>query len=196
SISDTGVITVTNDNSLSSRYEQYLDGIAYQVPTGTVYQDYGKLKDEVRLIIMDTSLLSDSQKRMLTQVNVKYVDINSIMPQTAYGTTMQSADNILGTPYFVGLLYEGKLSTYSTSLSEYDYTAYFIENLYHVNNEDVETVLDAMVGDGCGSGYTGLKRSYNYNDLINSMIEIGADYYHSKYPNNDGDWAAANDGRI
>ncbi|MCD8201579.1 MAG: hypothetical protein LUD47_05895 [Clostridia bacterium] len=179
-----GAVTITNayEDDLNDRCLQYLDGIAdYIVPEeGKTYGSYGDLAKDVELIIMDKNELTETQISRLNTVGVKVVDINSIMPDTVYGTSMQSADNILGLPYFVGLLYEGSFSNYSTSLSEFDYIAYFVKNIYHVNEEDVEDVVMEMISNGCGSVWTqsqGVKLTPGYDSYIGSLIKLGAEYY-------------------
>lgn len=168
-------LTVNSDGSYtistgSGHMAQYADGLGTQVTSGT-YATASDLAEAVDVVI--ASNLTDDQVKTLTTVGIKVI---TSLPDTVYGTTMQAPDNILGVPYYIAVFYGDTLG-----LTTADVTAYFVDNIYHVNTEDVQTVLDVMMLDivDNGSVSTSTITHSNYTSLVNALITTGAAYYNA-----------------
>ena len=69
------------------------------------------------------------------------------MPTTVYGTTMQSADNMLGTAYIFGAVYGDLTINSKTMPNELDMLAYWVENFYHVSDDYITDAMSLMTGE-------------------------------------------------
>ncbi|MCD8331104.1 MAG: hypothetical protein LUB63_01035 [Oscillospiraceae bacterium] len=146
---DDGNYTFTIGQSTSGRLVQYANGVATDLYTktgaATLTEAQFLAYAANGLAVVGVSLDEDVQE-WLESNGIGYV---TSLPTTVYGTTMQSADNMLGTAYLFGVIYGEFTSADCDSdlPTELDMLAYWLVNFYHLDETYLLPAMQLMMDD-------------------------------------------------
>ncbi len=125
-------------------------------------------------VVIGSSASSVDPTGALEEAGIRF--LNSL-PSCVYGMTMQTVENGMGIPYYIGFFYYDQ----DSSLNPINYIYYWMENFYHVSdNNSMETVVTNMLSsadlptslnlaDKTTSGYSA--------STIEAQIVAGIAYY-------------------
>ncbi|MCD8004752.1 MAG: hypothetical protein LUE91_03750, partial [Oscillospiraceae bacterium] len=161
---DDGTVTVA---AASGRYAQYLDGL------GTDLFDEAGLTTSTNTMSLSAFIKLAEDYGAVAFVDCDAEDFRSdlddaefdyvVMPDTVYGMTMQSADNLLGPAYVFAALYGGSDSSLPSC---YDVLAYWVTYFYHVNDEYLEDAMSLMLNETVTAS---MYHSTTFTTLVNNI---------------------------
>ncbi len=125
-------------------------------------------------VVIGSSSSSVDPTGDLTEAGIRFLNN---LPSCVYGMTMQTVENGMGIPYYIGFFYYDQ----DSSLNPVNYIYYWMENFYHVSdNDSMELVVANMLesadlpsglilSDKTTSGYSAT--------TIEAQIVSGIEYY-------------------
>ncbi|MCD8110721.1 MAG: hypothetical protein LUE14_11600 [Clostridiales bacterium] len=126
-------------------------------------------------IIIGSSLSSvDTEDSDLANAGIRSL---SNLPSCVYGMTMQTVENGMGIPFYIGFFYYNQ----DESLNPVSYIYYWMENFYHVSDTDaMDLVINNMLADSDLPSALSLSGSHasSYSSTeIEEQIVAGIAYY-------------------
>jgi len=125
-------------------------------------------------VVIGSSASSVDPNGTLTGAGVRFL---SSLPSCVYGMTMQTVENGMGIPFYIGFFYYDQ----DSSLNPVSYIYYWMEHFYHVSdNEAMDEVIINMLEDADLPG--GLTADSSHADAYSSseiedQIIAGIEYY-------------------
>ncbi|MCD7981148.1 MAG: hypothetical protein LUF32_02350 [Clostridiales bacterium] len=130
-------------------------------------------ENELATGVVLTSIV-DTEDDDLAEAGIRFL---ADLPECVYGMTMQTVENGMGIPYYIGYFYYDQ----DNDLNPISYIYYWMENFYHVSDNDaMDTVINNMLEDASLPDELQLAGSHaaNYSSsLIESQITAGIEYY-------------------
>jgi len=121
----------------------------------------------------------------VSAVDTEYGDLEAAgirglddLPECVYGMTMQTVENGMGIPFYIGYFYYNQDST----LNPANYISYWIENFYHVSKvANMQIIFEQMMDEADspdGLDYSDFVISDDYSaSTVESQIQAGITYY-------------------
>ncbi len=172
--------TVTEGSKTTEGYYLTLDQMVEILNENAVYDE----DSETTLatgVIVGSAHNEDTGMTALYNAGIRFLDD---LPSCAYGITMQTVENGMGIPYYIGCFYNEQDTDSDLGLDPADYLYYWIVNFYHVSNStSLQTIYTNMISecyveDTCGYDFSSATVSGNYNATsVESQIVSGIAYY-------------------
>ena len=123
-------------------------------------------------VVLGTAV--DTDDNDLAEAGIRFL---SNLPSCVYGMTMQTVENGMGIPFYIGYFYYDQ----DNDLNPISYIYYWMEHFYHVSDNDaMDTVINNMLESASLPDQLQLAGAHaaNYSSsLIESQIIAGIEYY-------------------
>lgn len=124
-----------------------------------------------------TGVIINSDITITSTMTAKGIRALNDLPECVYGMTMQTVENGMGIPFYIGFMYYPQ----DSSLNPVNYIYYWIENFYHVSDtDDMYTIARNMLTDADLPGsltVTSTSSSGYSASTIETQILAGIYYY-------------------